>query len=282
MHNYHYYYADIPSQSFPPNQSFPGAYPGDYTGVFPVAGAGEPVRYPDEPDAVSPAAPGHPVHGLASVPEPPPTPPEAPPVVGPTLDEELARLLETLEHPQPEQQRVPEQRQHRHRKRGVLGSAVARGSEQVAGLSLRRCVSLLVALLTAVIVAVMGVLGGLVSYAPLRALAGGVDPQGLEELWPLLVYGPWVAGALSVLRASLNHQRARHAWCVVVLFSGIAVMLCTVHAPLTLPGLSVAALPPVTVLLSFHQLVRQIDRPDEASAERSARARRGAHRQALP
>lgn len=273
MHNYNYYYADIPAQPFPQSHPFPGVSPGpfsgDHTGETDPSSAGPGVPVP-------PVYAPHPPSGLTGTPDLPQGPETS-------LDEELARFLDTLERPVIDPQRVPQQRQHRHRKRGVLGKAVAKGSERVGRMSLRRGVSTLVALLTAVIVLVMGVLGGMVSYAPLRALAGGVDPQGLEELWPLLVYGPWVAGALSVLRASLTRQRARHAWCVVVLFSGIAVMLCTVHAPLTLPGLSVAALPPVTVLLSFHQLVRQIDPTEKAVEEKSGHARRGgAHRQPLP
>ncbi|PJE98104.1 hypothetical protein CUT44_01695 [Streptomyces carminius] len=118
--------------------------------------------------------------------------------------------------------------------------------------------SFAVAALTACVVAVVSVLGGLVSYDPLRRLAG---PHVLGELarwWPLLVYGPWLAASLSVLRATVLRRRARRSWAVVVLFSTVAVVLCVAHAPRTLSGIAAVGLPPVTALVCFHQLVGQI------------------------
>ncbi|MEE1940257.1 DUF2637 domain-containing protein [Streptomyces sp. TRM 70361] len=118
--------------------------------------------------------------------------------------------------------------------------------------------SFAVAALTACVVAMISVLGGLVSYDPLRRLAG---PHVLGELarwWPLLVYGPWLAASLSILRATVLRRRARHSWAVVVLFSTVAVVLCVAHAPRTLSGIAAAGLPPVTALVCFHQLVGQI------------------------
>ncbi|WKX73472.1 DUF2637 domain-containing protein [Streptomyces sp. XD-27] len=119
-------------------------------------------------------------------------------------------------------------------------------------------ISLIFAAITAVIVAMLSVLGGMISYGPLRFLASPSTTDSLADWWPLLVYGPWLVASLSVLRAALHQHGAGHSWAVVVLFSAIAVFLCVAHAPKTLPGIAVAALPPVSALVAFHQLVRQI------------------------
>ncbi|GAA1917225.1 DUF2637 domain-containing protein [Streptantibioticus ferralitis] len=121
-----------------------------------------------------------------------------------------------------------------------------------------RVLSLVIAAATAVLVAMLSVLGGVISYDPLRRLASPDAPQGVVALWPLLVYGPWMVGSLSILRAAVHRRRAGHSWAVVVMFSAIAVYLCVAHAPRTVLGMAVAGLPPVTALVSFHQLVRQI------------------------
>ncbi|MBH5337991.1 DUF2637 domain-containing protein [Streptomyces pactum] len=118
--------------------------------------------------------------------------------------------------------------------------------------------SLVFAAVTALIVAMLSVLSGMVSYGPLRFLAAPTTSGSLADWWPLLVYGPWLVASLSVLRAALHHRGAAHSWMVVVLFSAIAVLLCVAHAPKTLAGIAVAGLPPVAALISFHQLVRQI------------------------
>ncbi|MDF3293822.1 DUF2637 domain-containing protein [Streptomyces silvisoli] len=121
-----------------------------------------------------------------------------------------------------------------------------------------RVLSLVIAAATAAIVAMLSVLGGVISYDPLRRLASPDAPEGVVALWPLLVYGPWMVGSLSILRAAVHRRRAGHSWAVVVMFSAIAVYLCVAHAPRTVLGMAVAGLPPVTALVSFHQLVRQI------------------------
>ncbi|MFH8367136.1 DUF2637 domain-containing protein [Streptomyces sp. NPDC018031] len=118
--------------------------------------------------------------------------------------------------------------------------------------------SLIFAATTAAIVAMLSVLSGMISYGPLRFLATPSTTESLADWWPLLVYGPWLVASLSVLRAALHHRGAAHSWVVVVLFSAIAVLLCVAHAPKTLAGVTVAGLPPVAALVSFHQLVRQI------------------------
>ncbi|MFH0241070.1 DUF2637 domain-containing protein [Streptomyces sp. HK10] len=125
-------------------------------------------------------------------------------------------------------------------------------------LSLLHVFSYAVAALTAGIVAMVSVLGGLVSYDPLRLLAGPAVPADLARWWPLLIYGPWLAGSLSILRATVLRRRVRHSWAVVILFSAVAVVLCVAHAPKTLTGVAAAGLPPITALACFHQLVGQI------------------------
>jgi hypothetical protein len=80
----------------------------------------------------------------------------------------------------------------------------------------------------------------------------------LAGWWPLLVYGPWVVASLSILRAALHRRRAAHSWAVVVVFSLVAVYLCVAHAGHSPVRLAVAGLPPITALVCFHQLVRQI------------------------
>ncbi|MDT0545365.1 DUF2637 domain-containing protein [Streptomyces lonegramiae] len=119
-------------------------------------------------------------------------------------------------------------------------------------------ISLIFAALTTVIVAMLSVLGGMISYGPLRYLAAPSTSESMAAWWPLLVYGPWLVASLSVLRAALHRRGAAHSWAVVVLFSTIAVFLCVAHAPKDPPSMAVAGLPPVAALVSFHQLVRQI------------------------
>ncbi|MFC8142308.1 hypothetical protein ACFUKV_11130 [Streptomyces paradoxus] len=118
-----------------------------------------------------------------------------------------------------------------------------------------RTTSFLVAALAAVIASAVSLLSGIVAYAPLRLVA--VSP-GLRTWWPLLVYGPWLVGSLSVLRAALHQRRAVHSWCVVLVFTCIAVLLCVVQAPRTILGTAAAALPSLAALACFQQVVRQI------------------------
>ncbi|RNG34650.1 DUF2637 domain-containing protein [Streptomyces botrytidirepellens] len=132
--------------------------------------------------------------------------------------------------------------------------------------------SLIFAAMTTVIVAMLSVLGGMISYPPLRYLASPSTSESMAAWWPLLVYGPWLVASLSVLRAALHRRGAAHSWAVVVLFSTIAVFLCVAHAPKNAPSMAVAGLPPVAALVSFHQLVRQITL---TSPPRHALPRRG-------
>ncbi|MFI9271097.1 DUF2637 domain-containing protein [Kitasatospora sp. NPDC052896] len=135
----------------------------------------------------------------------------------------------------------------RHRRRARLFTATW---SQVLGS--------LFGVLTAVTVIAVCVLGWLLSYDPLRDLAFTRVPRGLSQLWPLIVYGPWLVGCLSVLRAALDGRRPMHSWVVVVVFSTVATGLCVADVSHTAPDVIVAGLPPITAVVSLHQLVRQL------------------------
>ncbi|MGW6455636.1 DUF2637 domain-containing protein [Streptomyces sp. NPDC055078] len=209
------------------------------------------------------------------------------------LDAELAELLSTTEHstvvvetphaaslatpPPVPHTNAPHTAPASHRKATLLpASRDGRG-----GWSWRRLLSLVSVVLTAVIVAAVGILGALASYPALRSLADGVTPPDVAELWPLLIYGPWIAATLSILRARAYRRRIAHSWCVIIFFAGISMALCIIEAPTTPAGITVAGLPPVTVLLCFHQLVRQLDLTPTppAPSTRHASTARGSHRQ---
>ncbi|MFF1871655.1 DUF2637 domain-containing protein [Streptomyces sp. CB03911] len=100
--------------------------------------------------------------------------------------------------------------------------------------------------------------GWTLSYEPLRDLAFARGPRGLAQLWPVIVYGPWLVGCLSVLRAALDGRRVAHSWAVVVMFSIVATALCVADVSRALPDMVVAGLPPITGAISLHQLVRQL------------------------
>ncbi|WP_225847800.1 hypothetical protein [Streptomyces sp. HPF1205] len=118
-------------------------------------------------------------------------------------------------------------------------------------------VSFCIALATGTIACVVSLLGAMVSYDPLRVLAYPTA-HNLASSWPLLVYGPWLAGCLSVLRAAAHQRHVRAAWGVVTAFSAVAVVLCVAAAPRTPTAMATAGLPPVAALACFHLLYRQV------------------------
>ncbi|WP_052434682.1 DUF2637 domain-containing protein [Streptacidiphilus melanogenes] len=111
---------------------------------------------------------------------------------------------------------------------------------------------------TALIAAVVCALGYLLSYGPLHHLAELRVSQSLAQPWPVVIYGPWLAACLSLLRAALDGRRALHSWCVVVVFSSVATVLCIADVPRTTIDTVIAGLPPVTAAVALHQLVRQL------------------------
>ncbi|MFI9365190.1 DUF2637 domain-containing protein [Kitasatospora sp. NPDC053057] len=112
--------------------------------------------------------------------------------------------------------------------------------------------------LTATIVTVVCILGWVISYHPLQNVALSQLPRGLSRYWPVIVYGPWMAASLSVLRAALGGRKVANSWTVILVFAGIASLLCIVDTPSTMPEAVVAGLPPVTAVVSLQQMVRQL------------------------
>ncbi|MFD9395977.1 DUF2637 domain-containing protein [Streptomyces sp. NPDC060000] len=117
--------------------------------------------------------------------------------------------------------------------------------------------SFVIVALVAVIVAMVSVFGGVVAYRPLQNITSGTG-GGTIPSWPLLVYGPWMVASLSILRAALHQRRAVHSWCIVLLFSSVAMLLCVAQADKTFIGIAGASLPALASLACFQQLVRQI------------------------
>lgn len=126
---------------------------------------------------------------------------------------------------------------------------------------------------TALIATVVCALGYLLSYGPLHHLAQPRVPQSLAQPWPVVIYGPWLAACLSLLRAALDGRRVVHSWCVVVVFSSVATVLCIADVPRTAVDTVVAGLPPVTAAVALHQLVRQL-RMSRGQRRSAGRARR--------
>ncbi|MFF6829359.1 DUF2637 domain-containing protein [Streptomyces longwoodensis] len=121
-----------------------------------------------------------------------------------------------------------------------------------------RVISLSITGMVAVMASAVSLFGGMVAYSPLHLLAVTRTGGGMAAWWPLLVYGPWLVAALSVLRAAVHQRRAVHSWCVVLLFSATALLICVLQSPRSLTGHVAAALPSVASLACFQQLVRQI------------------------
>lgn len=146
----------------------------------------------------------------------------------------------------------------------------ARRRAQVSPL---RLASLTAAALAAVIASSVSLLGGMASYEPLRLTAVAQASDGVVSWWPMLVYGPWLVASLAVLRAALHRRRAVHSWAVVLLFSGIAMLLCVLQAPRTPADAAAASLPGLASLVCFQQAVRQItlSRPPRRAAPRHHR-----------
>ncbi|MET7737155.1 DUF2637 domain-containing protein [Streptomyces sp. NPDC005402] len=117
--------------------------------------------------------------------------------------------------------------------------------------------SFFIVALVAVIVAMVSVFGGMVAYRPLQNITSGTG-GAMVPTWPLLVYGPWMVASLSILRTALHQRRAVHSWCIVLLFSSVAIMLCVAQADRTVTGIAGACLPALASLTCFQQLVRQI------------------------
>lgn len=200
----------------------------------------------------------------------------------PDLDAELAQLVrEEQDRDRRAGEAVPAPRQPtgahpRHRKPRPHEHRASHAPRWASPHALLNALSAGLALLIGVCVTV---LGALTCYDPLHHLAERVTGPTLAELWPMLIYGPWAVATLSILRARMNQRSTVHSWLVVAFLALAAMTLCISEAPRTPSGFIIAGLPPVTVLLCCHQLVRQIDlfAPPTPPA-RHAHPGRGAHR----
>jgi hypothetical protein len=97
------------------------------------------------------------------------------------------------------------------------------------------------------------------SYDALHQLA--VDnhvPRPLAWIWPLIVDGFIITASLAVLHATLTSRPATYPWLLVLAFSGTSVVFNVLHAPPTVVARLVAAIPPLTLVLSFELLMRQL------------------------
>ncbi|WP_369214314.1 DUF2637 domain-containing protein [Streptomyces flavofungini] len=155
-------------------------------------------------------------------------------------------------------------------RRRSRGHSRARSRARGRGLGALRTTSFILAAFASVVVSMVCVFGGIVSYDPLRHLAMHRTSASAVGWWPLLVYGPWMVASLSILRAALHRRRAAHSWAVVLLFSTVSMLLCVAQAPRSPIEAAAAALPSLAALACFQQLVRQITltRPPRQSQPR--------------
>ncbi|MGW6023857.1 DUF2637 domain-containing protein [Streptomyces sp. NPDC055099] len=109
------------------------------------------------------------------------------------------------------------------------------------------------------------------SYGQLRTFAEYILPAKLARWWPLTVYGPWFVAALSILRATVQHQPARRSWGVLLVASAMAVALCVSHSSRSVLAFVTLGIPPITALVCFWELTGQVSSKH--------RIRKGAHAQ---
>jgi hypothetical protein len=116
--------------------------------------------------------------------------------------------------------------------------------------------------LTAVLVGAIAALAFLVSFEAIStyAVEVGAFPAGLRWCAPLLVDTFTVAAGLVILARSRDGVRAIYAWALVVTASSVSVALNVAHAPATLAGRLVAALPPVALLASLELVMSEARR----------------------
>ncbi|GAA2739038.1 hypothetical protein GCM10010440_00220 [Kitasatospora cinereorecta] len=178
--------------------------------------------------------------------------------------------------PPPQRARHPDpspQTDHLHVPRGSRKRRRARSTAERR----TKLVGELFRTLIALAVTIVCVLGWTLSYAPLQDLAFSRVPPGFSELWPAVVYGPWLAGCLSILRAALDGRRSVHSWVVVLAFSAAATGLCVCDMSRSAPDMIVAGLPPIAAAICLDQLVRQFVAPQQTRRPRArhvARVRR--------
>lgn len=97
------------------------------------------------------------------------------------------------------------------------------------------------------------------SYDALHQLAvHNHAPKPLAWIWPLIVDGFIITASLAVLHAVLRERAVVYPWLLVLAFSAVSVVFNVLHAPSTIVARLVAAIPPLTLVLSFELLMRQL------------------------
>jgi hypothetical protein len=76
-------------------------------------------------------------------------------------------------------------------------------------------------------------------------------PRPLAWIWPLIVDGFIITASLAVLHAVLRGRPAGYPWLLVLAFSATSIAFNVLHAPPTPVARAVAAIPPLTLVLSF-------------------------------
>ena len=96
------------------------------------------------------------------------------------------------------------------------------------------------------------------SYDALHQLAvANQVPRPLAWIWPLIVDGFIIVASLAILHAVQRQLTARYPWALLVAFSALSVAFNVLHAPPSAIARLVAAIPPLTLVLSFELLMRQ-------------------------
>ncbi|MFF8319554.1 DUF2637 domain-containing protein [Streptomyces bobili] len=178
-------------------------------------------------------------------------------------DDELAAMLSPApnQQPSPDLMDRPQRRSDRRR------------MQQKPPFLAGRRISHATILIVAIAVCAACLLGWSVAYTygQLRTIAEGMLPDAVARWWPLAVYGPWFVAALSILRATVQHRRARRSWAVLLTASAMAAALCVGHSSRSLMAFVMFGVPPITALVCFWELIGQISS--------KCRIRQGAHAQ---
>lgn len=180
------------------------------------------------------------------------------------LDEELTQMLSTVSGPNPPPAPVDQPLRRSDRRRMRSKSHVLKGDQRITQ------VTVLFAIISACAACLMA-WSITYTYGQLRTIAEFVLPPNLAQWWPLTVYGPWFVAALSILRATVQHQPANRSWGVLLATSAMAVALCVSHSSRSMLAFVTLGIPPVTSLVCFWELVGQV------SSRQGVR--RGAHAQ---
>lgn len=126
--------------------------------------------------------------------------------------------------------------------------------------STRRNFSLVTILVAAIVLCALIMLSWSISYSysQLRATSSLAMSDEAARWWPMMLYGPWIVAALSIMRSSTQQRSARSSWAVIVAASGVAVVLCIGNSTESFLMMAIAGIPPITALACFQELVGQL------------------------